>query len=635
MTAPTTADFGSAPFVPLEQWGPRQAAQVLNAGLDTGALDVNRKFYLGDHWQDGNGWIGPAPLPQSMALIEGAVLDTVAAILQREIERGFTSRNVIKEVISRHVAGLLGREPDWSFTVTRSLKKDEKPSDEEQRTIDDANALMTNWWDKGKVRERLQEASRRLLYSGGKDKSGKTTAAGRAVLRLYIPRALLAPVQLEGGGTGAKLVVKDIADALSKIYVDVPDVEFAHVYQEPTTLQDVGVCQVQPKTDDPQSGQQPPIEITYVDEGGNTILGLITPVTSSSESPQKQIKFNVGKRLLMHEMNREPFITEQVRQAQRALNYALSCVPRNITTGAFLRQIILNALMPGKKEIDPATNKEKFTPDPIYRGAGSINFWRGIDYEDSQGNPQITTPQVFEGMPVPPTPSIDAKNEHYRDILNEVDQAHVLMNDDATATGKSREQARGDYETSLHITQTAIERAGRWLIETALAWAEQLARTPGKYTNSLRAVFECQIDTGPLSDAERANDIAAGQAGYLSRETIMIRANVSDPDAELRRIMEQDGGDIAVLTKKATLYGLWIAAGASEEAAAQLSGFTEAELKIIRQMVKDNPQPDLNAPPAAPAAGGRGASPPRPSPNGGRQPPPASRAPQQPARAGA
>lgn len=618
MTAPlTTLDLGQlggAPFVPLDEWGMTQASRVLAAGLDKKSLDLNRKFYLGDHWQEAEGYIGPRPLPTM-------VDDQVAAALWLEIARGFTSRNVIKEVISRHTSGVMGHEPDWSFTPRRALKKEEKPNASEQKDMDAANAALTVWWDRHKVRERLQDAIRKLLYSGGKDMSGKTVAEGRAVLRLYIPPNYLASVKLPDGSTVQKLSVASIEDALSKIHLDVPDVEFAHVYREPTMLVDVGVCQVQPKTDDIGTSGNPPIEITYVESDapsgeGKTVLGLIA---RSNATEQQVMKFDLGQRILMHEMNREPFISEQVRQQQRALNFAASMIPRNLMTSGFLRQMIINGLMPGEKKI--IGGKEVFVPDPMYAGPGSRNWINGIPFEDAQGNPQITTPQIHEGQPIPPTPSIDGKNEHYRDILNECDQAHVLMNSDAIASGKSREQARGDYEQSLHITQTVVERAGRWLLETVLAWAEDLAGAPGTYTKDLRAVFDCQIDTGPLSDAERANDVAAVAAGTMSRETSMIRADITDTDAELRRINEQDGGNLEVLKDKATVYGLWIQAGLSEEAAAELSGLSEDEKKIIAKMVKDTPAPPAPALPGAPGQPARNGPQPVPARNGPRPTP--------------
>jgi hypothetical protein len=264
----------------------------------------------------------------------------------------------------------------------------------------------------------------------------------------------------------------------------------------------------------------------------------------------------------------------------------------------------------------------------MFTGPGSRNWVNGMPYESGTGDPMITTPQVFEGAPMPPNPSIMAKSEHYADVLNECDQAHVLMNSDAIASGKSREQARGDFEMSLHITQTPVERAGRWLLETVLAWAEALTGQPGLYTNDLRAVFDCQIDTGPLSDTERANDNAAVDAGTMSRETAMIRADVSDPDAELRRINEQDGGNLEVLKVKATVYGLWITAGLSEEAAAKLSGLSTDEQAIIAQMVKDNPAPTGAPPITGQPPRGAPNQPPVPArQNGQRQPPPANQPP--------
>ena len=54
---------------------------------------------------------------------------------------------------------------------------------------------------------------------------------------------------------------------------------------------------------------------------------------------------------------------------------------------------------------------------------------------------------------------------------------------------------------SLKLTQTPVERTGRWLIETVMAWAEVLANVPGKYTKTLRATIPVvPVTTQPLNN---------------------------------------------------------------------------------------------------------------------------------------
>src|SRR5438067_13936075 len=68
-------------------------------------IDVNRAFVDGNHWQGADGWIGPMPQLGEIGY----------DVTMQQLERAFTSRNAIGEVVQRHAAGLLGREPHLTF----------------------------------------------------------------------------------------------------------------------------------------------------------------------------------------------------------------------------------------------------------------------------------------------------------------------------------------------------------------------------------------------------------------------------------------------------------------------------------------------------------------------------------------
>ena len=66
-------------------------------------LKISEKFLDGDHWQDGDGWIGWTP-----------ELDSPTATKDYQmIEKGFTPKNVIKGMVWRLRGAVLGKEPDW------------------------------------------------------------------------------------------------------------------------------------------------------------------------------------------------------------------------------------------------------------------------------------------------------------------------------------------------------------------------------------------------------------------------------------------------------------------------------------------------------------------------------------------
>ncbi|MGI8765688.1 MAG: hypothetical protein ACR2KM_04120, partial [Gemmatimonadaceae bacterium] len=512
-------------------------------------IRVNRAFLYGDHWQGGYGWIGPMPQGNDPGFAE-----TV-----REIRRAFTSRNAIGEVVSRHMSGVVGREPRWGLSLKRALKQDEAPSDAEQALIDEAEALLTTWWDRRKVHQWLQRFVTTLAY------------AGPSALRLYVPDGLLDDkVDATTKAVTRAVTASSVEEGLSKLWLDHPLPEQCTVAVDEDTQQIAGVLLYE--TGKKTTGQGSPerrAEITYAD-GDQTVVRILDGANST------EYRLDFGGHLTIFEARRSPIITPQVQESQRALNLALSMLPRNVVTGGFLERVLLNAQMPGEWVTDQTTGQKRFYPEPYYTGAGTTNFVQGVQY-DQDGKTVLANPSVHYRDPVPVTASIEAKRSHYEDILEETKQAHVLMNQDARASGKSREQARADFESDLTRTKTFSEAAGRWIITTALAMAEAFAGTPGLYTNQLRATFACQIDTGPLTAQERtANDASVGKT--LSRETAMERNGIVDVDAELQRMNAEPSAQIALVTAQATAIKTLTDAGAGLVAAAVVADLSEEDV---------------------------------------------------------
>lgn len=112
------------------------------AALNTAELKANRLFYKGDHWQNGNGWVGPWPE-------EGKHYQAHLSALMR----AFTFENVIEEVVDRHVAGLLGLSPSWAVV-----------SDDEQ-LAEEATVFLNNWIKKRSFIYFLKQAVTSALWA--------------------------------------------------------------------------------------------------------------------------------------------------------------------------------------------------------------------------------------------------------------------------------------------------------------------------------------------------------------------------------------------------------------------------------------------------------------------------------------
>jgi hypothetical protein len=166
---------------------------------------------------------------------------------------------------------------------------------------------------------------------------------------------------------------------------------------------------------------------------------------------------------------------------------------------------------------------------------------------------------------------------------------HVLMVSDGKIGWQSRAQARGDFESSLRLTQSEAEALGRWVLETPLALAEALTNQSGKFTKPLRASFACRIDTGPVDAQERAQNDQSYEKGTMSQETAIQRNGVTDPDAELQRILAQPGADMSLLKDRAAVYATLAAVG-DAYGAAIIAGFTPEQARALAGPLMDQTQ---------------------------------------------
>lgn len=526
--------------------GIEEAKKIVGAALPTDYRNI-KSYHSGDHWQNGRAWIGPMPKEG-----EDGYEDAMA-----EIVKAFTSHNMVAEVVERHMMGIMGREPNWSFTPRRAMKLDERPTDEEQRLIDEVEELMTQWWDERGIQQALQDTISTALWS----------SLGPA--RLYVPKGLLTTIGKRGDGSEVKAIMAgDMREALDLVYMKHHAPDTCTVYTDPDSMKDLGVY-------------------LYKDDEGNDWAelawtdGEVTWLEIVSHNQSGNYRLDYGGRIPMFVISRRSLITTQVLQNQRALNLALSMNPRNIVTGGFLERILLNAQMPGEWEHDDEGNRTRFVPDEYHTGAGSTSFLRGIDYTDEDGKTHVATPNVHFREPTDVQPAIDASDIHQLKILEEVDQAHVLTTSSQYQSGKSKEQARADFMASLNLTRNPADQFGRWVLDTALAMAEQFSGQSGKYTESLRAVFSSKPDYGPLTFEERRQYNEAMEKGVLSRQRNMHLQGIDDVDAELAQINSERLGTLEMTEKQLGILNSALNAGLPPEVAARKAGFEETEVAEI------------------------------------------------------
>lgn len=453
---------------------------------------VNMAFRAGNHWQGGDGWIGPM-LP---------IGDANFLAMLSEIQRAFVSKNAIGEGVGRHVGGVVGREMEIGLTVRRALKKGKKPTAKEQALIDEAEALLTEWWDERGCHELIQRAVATLC------------CAGRAGLRLFVP---------DGERVNGEVPLADLRTSLFRIYPQHPTPDQLVVDTDGATMKPYGVYVY-------VEDNKTYAEVVYHD-GTQTVIRI----TASGDGADDGAMFDLGGLLTLHEMRREAIITEQVRQNQKLLNLAKTMLGRNVVQGGFLERFILNGERPGEEIEDPTTGQKTFKPAKMRLGAGTTNWINGVVTIDEDGNERVATPSVVFRDPVPITTFEGTERNAYRSVLEELHQLHALISGDATPSGEARRQAMADFIVDLFLSKSVVDRAGRWLIETVLALAAIFSGQPGRYA-SLRATFKCRLNPGPLSADEMRLIIELVRARLMSRETAMHRVDVEDVDEELARI---------------------------------------------------------------------------------------------------
>lgn len=483
---------------------------------------ANWEFYRGNHWQKGDGWIGAKPL---------LGVDGYSQTL-KQIEQAFVSENVIKEVIDRHVGGILGREPLWGFvrqqtvsssTLTRrrrfaKLVRGLFLNEEDQSEIDpfaqEADEALTIWWNNAEPRKKLKEALKRCLNEE------------RVLLRLFVPRGLydknkIIPVQ------------KSLANALALLHVDVVTSDKGGVFIDDNTQKPFAIYVYEVE-------KTKCVELSYVNELGQTILQILSSNPDLAVDPTP---YDLQGLLWMHEIFRPALITEQIRSEQRSLNLDKTMMMRNVNLAGNLERTVMNAERP-KRTIrvadanEPLGYREDKVDSDWLTGPGVTNLLTGLLIKDKEGKIiGRADPNINYREPVKIDTFVGTRRECRESILGQAQQLHIMISGDATVSGRSREQARGEFRSSLNDSKEPLDGAGRWILETPLRLAAQFCDRVNDFAQ-LRCDFDSRIEDGPVSPEERSANREDVKAGLLSKETAMSRNGTEDTDAEKTRITE-------------------------------------------------------------------------------------------------
>jgi hypothetical protein len=278
---------------------------------------------------------------------------------------------------------------------------------------------------------------------------------------------------------------------------------------------------------------------------GNTVCRIV----KQSGAEQIYGPYQLGGRLLLHEITRSQLITEQVQANQKGLNFAKTMMLRNVNMAGARERTVSNSQPPDKpvRIQDPDDPRKTVTTKQkaFVVGGGAVMFLMGYPIYNENGHVVgYTNPTVDRADPAPVEVFIQTAKDEREAILSQCHQRHVLLSGDATASSVSRKAAEKGWQRSLKESKTVLDAAGRWKLETALRLAAQLCNQSSTYLD-LRADFNCLLDVGDPDPQEITIWMEARKPSgpnnqpLLSDETVRQKCGVEDPAAELARIEEE------------------------------------------------------------------------------------------------
>jgi hypothetical protein len=467
-------------------------------------LLARRAFDDGDHWQQGAGFIGQLPTGDESE----ARTDLLRA--------AYVPEEVIAEVLDTHVQNVLGKEP--IFTLEGDLGEQEYTA-----TLE----IVQEWFDSRENAKVLADALRAARRESA------------SVLRAFIPSGMI-----DGEG---RIQAKDLQEALSKIWIRSETIDKGGVMVDDATASELGLILYTVRID--QMDVQL-CEYAYVNASGATSWGTASG-TSGNMGSEVAEPFLMNGRLPIYQVNAKALITNSVCQAQRAVNLSGTMLTRNNNLAGSRERLAIGVEPPGtwNESTDPDTGlvTRTFTPAAMATGPATFNFLNPVAVYDDDGKiTAFANPNVIFTDPVA-IDTFTGTSRHWREVIySKAKMRHLLMAEDATASGKSRIEARKEFQASLNESKQIADPAGRWMIETALHIAAHFIGQPGKYLGT-RAVFDAQVSTIELTAEEKAQIREDYKAGIIDLQTALEQYGYKNVDEIMERVEAQKKASMPAL----------------------------------------------------------------------------------------
>lgn len=449
-------------------------------------LTENLGYYDGSTSFDN--WIGPG-FPRDNPKYQ-EVMEAIAKVFQ--------SRRIIAECVDRHRTALVGKKPHWYLVdgLGSRLENNSASVAEKllQRFINRQARLAIS--TEAQLQDAIAEAVKNMLVTG------------RGYLRLWSPRRY-----------------RNSGDPILRVCMHSPHPGSVTIQRD----SDGFVTAIQ-YTYIENNKQRKEKQVVDLDSG----LTFFTTLDETEISvPEETFYLNLGGQYSVYELRSPPLITESAKQAQDAINFALTMMIRGVEVAGFRERLILGAQPPGQWD-----DEGRFHPDTQFNiGPGQTSFIQGVPTHDETGQLKgYTSPSVSYAEPVSPQTFIDTVQAFTAVIYHEFKQSH-LLGSDLQLSGVSREQARQDFETALGEHVPIIEAAIAGIYRSALM---MMIQPEAERYRDLDVMVQLRLNASKLLPEERQENREDYKAGLRSRTTAMAASGIDDQDAEIELIRAEE-----------------------------------------------------------------------------------------------
>ena len=451
------------------------------------ALATRDAMVHGDMWADGDGWIGPR-------------VNSSNSEVMNLIEEQFVYSNLLAEVIERHVAAVLSESPFFKTSPGElaDLLNDAEPSDTRPQ----------GWYSKNAVQEVLQLAVGNVLWASVDDR------LARAPLRVFTPATIMVPQ-----GNGFIIPKQPFDKMIHNMAVSAPSPLTAGVIYDEDGYELVSYYQYEElqvnetisstklelsvvKRDITRAGLQDILKpsILPASNDDDTIFCILDVTYGQYDLvPDSVLAFPLGGFLFISELERKPLVKNAVISQQKLYNLANTMMSRNVVLGGFVEETFTNAQDFGywtkdNVRLDEFEQGATWTPEAAPKGAGVSRMVLGQPKYNDAGN-LIGYENVgyHVRQPVSPTTFIETMERAEWSIYKMCAQLHVVMADQAEASGLRHVRGQDDFKLSLGATIPSLKRVLEYAVATVVRLAAFYSSDGDKYKDA-----EVEVDLNPF-----------------------------------------------------------------------------------------------------------------------------------------